>query len=139
MKKTILYRLFGIGKIPDKYHAALQSEGVLLSDEGVKGSVTYLNFRSPNRYANWKRQWYTASIALTNERLSAFSYSSPIIDVPLTDERFSQMQFSLEDENTLLVAFDASLFQTDWSGKLEYRFQTPQAKGFLSKLSEVIN
>jgi hypothetical protein len=81
MKKTILHRLFGIGKIPAEYHPALQSEGVLLADEGIKGSVTYLNFRSPNRYSNWKRQWYTASIALTNARLLVFSYSSPIIDV----------------------------------------------------------
>jgi hypothetical protein len=64
----------------------------------------------------------------------AFSYSSPIIDVPLTDERFRQLQFSLEDGNTLLVAFDASLFQTDWLGNIEYRFQTPQAQAFLEKL-----
>src|SRR5688572_26833497 len=106
MKKTILHRLFGFGKIPAEYHSALQSEGDLLSDEGIRGSVTYLNFRSPNRYANWKRQWYTTSIALANTRLLAFSYSSPIIDVPLTDPRFRQMQFSLEDENTLLIAFD---------------------------------
>ncbi len=137
MKKTILYRLLGVGKIPAQYNAALESEGILLSDEGIKGSVTYLNFRSPQRYANWKRQWYTASIALTYVRLLAFSYSSPIIDVPLTDERFRQIQFSLADENTLLVAFDASLFQTDWSGKIEYRFQTPQAQAFLNRLREL--
>lgn len=134
MKKTILHRLFGVGKIPAQYNAALKSEGILLSDEGIKGSVTYLNFRSPQRYANWKRQWYTASIALTKLRLLAFSYSNPIIDVPLTDERFRQIQFSLEDENTLLIAFDASLFQTDRSGKLEYRFQTPKTQAFLDKL-----
>lgn len=134
MSKTFLYRLFGIGKLPEQYNAALKSEGILLSDEGIKGSVTYLNFRSPQRYANWKRQWYTASIALTNARLLAFSYSSPIIDVPLTDERFRQLQFSLENENTLLVTFDASLFHHDWSGNIEYRFQTPQAQAFLNKL-----
>jgi hypothetical protein len=138
MKKTILHRLFGIGRIPAEYHTALQSEGVLFSDESIKGSVTYLNFRSPNRYANWKRQWCTASIALTNARLLAFSYSSPTIDVPLADERFRQMQFSIENENTLLVAFDASLFQTDWSGKIEYRFQTLQARAFFNKLHKQI-
>lgn len=133
MKKTILYRLFKIGKIPAEYQTALEGEGILLSDEGIKGSVTYLNFRSPNRYANRKRQWYTASIALTKARLLAFSHSSPTIDVSLADERFRHMQFSLEDENTLLVAFDASLFQKDWSGKLEYRFQTPQAQNFFKQ------
>jgi hypothetical protein len=137
MKKTLLHRLFGLGKIPEAYRAALTSEGVLLSDEGVKGSVTYRNFRSPQRYASWKRQWYTASIALTKTRLAAFSYSSPIIDVSITDARFRRMQFSLEDATTLLVSFDASLFHHDWSGTIDYRFQTPHAQAFLDKLGEL--
>ncbi|MET0753213.1 MAG: hypothetical protein ABWZ66_07560, partial [Pyrinomonadaceae bacterium] len=131
MSKSLLYRLFGIGKIPAQYQAILAGEGVVLSDEGVKGSVTYRNFRSPTRYSNWKRQWYPASIALTNSRLLAFAYSNPIIDVPLNDARFGQLQFSLEAAGTLLVAFDASLFHIDWSGTIEYRFRTTQAQAFL--------
>lgn len=133
MSKSLLYRLFGIGKIPAQYQAALASEGVVLSDEGVKGSVTYRNFRSPTRYSNRKRQWYPVSIALTNSRLLAFAYSNPIIDVFLNDPRFRQLQFSLEDTGTLLVVLDASLFHDDWSGKLEYRFQTSQAQAFPDK------
>ena len=58
MKKLLLYRLFGIGKIPEQYQSGLKSEGVILSDEGVKGSVTYLDFRAPGKYSNWRRQWY---------------------------------------------------------------------------------
>lgn len=134
MKKSLLYRLFGIGKIPDRYRAALAAEGIILSDEGVKGSVTYRNFRSPARRANWKRQWYPASIILTRTRLVAFAYSNQIIDVPAADERFRRLQFSLENESTLLIAFDASLFHRDWSGTIEYRFKTPHAQAFLEKL-----
>jgi hypothetical protein len=134
MKKTLLYRFFGLGKIPEQYRPALESEGVLLSDEGIKGSVTYRNFRAPQKYAKWKRQWYTASIILTNKRLLAFSYSNQIIDVPLADARFRRLEFSLEDENTLLIAFDASLFHDDWSGTIEYRFKTPHAQDLLDKM-----
>ena len=134
MKKTLLYRLFGIGKIPEQYQIALQTEGIALADEGIKGSVTYRNFRSPTRRANWKRQWYTASIILTKARLVAFAYSNQIIDAPLNDERFRRLQFSLENETTLLIAFDASLFHNDWSGTIEYRFKTPRAKAFLDNL-----
>lgn len=134
MKKTVLYRLFGVGKISDRYRAALAAEGILLSDEGIGGSVTYRNFRAPMRRANWKRQWYTASITLTTKRLLAFAYSNQIIDVPLNDERFRQLQLSLENETTLLIAFDASLFHDDWSGTIEYRFKTPHAQAFLDKL-----
>jgi hypothetical protein len=137
MKKTLLYRLFGLGKIPESSRAALAAEGVLLSDEGIKGTVTYRNFRAPGRYSNWKRQWYTASFALTKTRLLAFRHSSPIIDVPFTDARFRRLQFSIENETTLLVSFDASLFHHDWSGTIDYRFQTPHAQEFLDKLREL--
>lgn len=136
MTKTLLYRLFGVGKIPAHLAATLKREGILLLDEGIRGSATYRNFRSPQRYANWKRQWYTASIALTKLRLVGLRYSKPIIDVPLTDERLRSLQFSLEGSDTLRVAFDPALFHDDWSGTVEYRFRTPQAQVFLKLLRE---
>ena len=136
MKKTFLYRFFGFGKIPAAYASALSAEGVMLADEGVKGTVTYRNFRAPGRISNWKRQWYTASIVITDTRLLGFRHSSPIIDVPFTDARFRKLNFSVETDGALLVAFDASLFHNDWSGIIEYRFFTPFAQQFLDKLIE---
>ena len=134
MSKTLLYRLFGAGKIPEQLAAQLKGEGLLMSDEGIKGTVTYLDFRAPGQYSNWRRQWYTASLALTEVRLLGRRHSQTIIDVPLADERIRRMQFSVEEGETLLVAFDAALFHADWSGKIEYRFRTPQAQLFLDKL-----
>ena len=136
MKKKLFYRLFGIGKIPAPYDLEIQSEGLILSDEGIGGTLTYLNFRSPNRISNWKRQWYIAAIAITGTRLLGFRTSIPIIDVPFSDERFQGLKFSLEGETTLLVAFDASLFHDDWSGNIEYRFKTPLATAFFDDLSQ---
>jgi hypothetical protein len=135
MLRTLLHRLFGV-KMPVPLAEQLKDEGVLLSAEKVKGSVTYIDFRAPGRHANWRRVWYRASIALTGLRLVAMQESQPLIDVPLADERIRRMQFSLEKEDTLLVAFDASLFHQDWSGKIEYRFRTEQAQAFLDKLRE---
>ena len=131
MGKTLLYRLFGLGKISQPLLKQLKSEGVLLLDEGVPGTVTYRNFRSPSRYSNWRREWFTASIALTQVRLIALRPSSPIIDVPLTDERIRRLSLSQEGSTTLVVAFDAALFHDNWSGAIEYRFRTPQAQLFI--------
>lgn len=136
MKKTFLYRFFGVGKIPAQYASQVSAEGAILSDEGIKGTVTYLNFRSPQRYANWERQWYTAAVALTRTRLLGFRYSSPIIDVPFSDARFRQLNFSVENGAALLVAFDAALFHNDWSGNIEYRFQTQFAQAFHEELTQ---
>ena len=44
------------------------------------------------------------------------------------------MRFSVEDETTLVVAFDPALFHEDWSWTMEYRFRTSQAQAFLEKL-----
>ena len=136
LKKTLLYKFFGLGKIPAGYHAAFSAEGVVLADEGIKGTVTYRNFRSPQRISNWKRQWFTAALVMTNRRLAAFQYSAPVIDVPLADARFRALDFACEPGGAMLVAFDAALFHDDWSGRLEYRFFTPFAREFLTRLDE---
>jgi len=134
MAKTLFYRLFGIGKMPWELRSKLQLEGLTLLDEGIKASVTYLNFHRPGSYANWRRQWFSACIALTNERILALRYGNPIINVPLADERLKRMQFSVEGSETLLVRFDAGLFHDDWSGTIEYRLRTDQAPAFLEAL-----
>lgn len=136
MKKTFLYKLFGIGKMPAPESSEIKQEGVILFDEGFKGTKTYINFRSPWRYSNWKRQWSTASIALTDTRLLAFQYALKEIDVPLSDARFQALKFSVEESGALLVAFDASLFLDNTTGNLEYRFYTPLAREFVKKIKK---
>jgi len=140
MSKTILYRLFGVGRIPEPFLFQLKSEGIILSDEGVKGSVTYRDFHSPGRSSALRKQWYAAAIALTKVRLLALWYNNPTINVPLTDKRLGAMRYSLEDNGAVLcIAFDPSLFHDDWSGTIEYRFRTPEAPHFLELLQSHIS
>jgi hypothetical protein len=127
MAKSLLYRLFGAGKIPAAFASELQTEGVVLMDEGLKASVTYLDFHQPGKYASWQRQWFAGSIALTKVRLLALRGQNPLINIPLTDARIHQLRYSLEGNETLCVAFDPALFHPDWSGTIEYRFKTELA------------
>ena len=138
MGKTLSYRWFGTGKIPAAVASELNGEGVILLDEGIKGSVTYTNFHRPGKYSGWEKRGFTAAIALTQKRLLVLSGGSPAIDVPLTDDRLRAMQFSVEKEKYLRVVFDAGLFQPEWSGTIEYRIHTPSAEEFLQKLNERI-
>jgi hypothetical protein len=59
-----------------------------------------------------------------------------IIDVAFDDARLKQVEFSIEKQETFLAAFDASLFQSDWSGRLEFRFKTPTANQLLAFLRQ---
>lgn len=135
MSKSFLFRLLGVGKIPEQLKEQLKSETIQLQDEGVRGSITYRNFKAPWKYFGWKRQWYTASIILTTTRLICLRGSKTIINVPLTDQRINRIFFSLEANDVLVISFDAGLFNPDWSGSLEYRFTTNRAKEFYNKLS----
>jgi hypothetical protein len=136
MAKSLLYRLFGVGKIPEPLMSQLKNEGVILLDEGVKASVTYHNFSAPGKRFSWKRQWFPASIALTKTRLVGLMYSNFIINVPIADERIKAMQYTLENSTTLCVAFEASLFHADWAGTIEYRFRTNKAQQLLELLRQ---
>ena len=138
MAKSFLYRLLGVGKIPASVMSELHTEGIILSDEGVKGSIIFRDFSAPGKRFVWKRVGIVASVALTKLRLLALSDSKPIINVRLTDERLHAMRFSLEKGETLCVAFDAGLFQVDWLGTIEYRFRTPHAQHLLELLQKQI-
>ena len=126
--KSWLYKLFGIGKINETFLSELKNENLIASDEGIKGSITYKNFRAPGRYSNWKRRWIVGAIALTEKRLVLQQYSRPVINILLTDERVQNIKVSLENENALLFEFEPNLFLENSSGEIEWRMKTPQAQ-----------
>jgi hypothetical protein len=134
--KTLLYKLFGYGKIPVTRLASLEREGIRIMDEGVAGSLIRINYRDTRgRRCSWcRRRLMSCSIALTRLRIIAYAGSGKVIDVPLTDPRISQMRFELEGDHALLVAFDVRLFHPDWSGTMEFRFHTPQAMRIVEEL-----
>ena len=135
--KSLFYRLFGAGKISTELRAQLQAEEILLLDEGIKSSVTFLDFRAPGSYSNWRRQWFIGSLLLTRRNIAGLRWSDFVINVLYSDPRLSQMRFAAEADDRLLVAFNAGLFQSEWSGKLEYRFRTPLTQEFLTRLHEL--
>ena len=133
MAKSLLYRLFGIGRMPPQIKSELSSEGLIVFDEAVKSSITYRDFRAPGKYSSWRRQWFTGCVALTEVRLVALQFNNLAINVPFTDERIRKMNFKA-DEDSLFVAFDAGLFHNDWSGTIEYKFRSDHAAKILEKL-----
>jgi hypothetical protein len=134
MGQTLLYRLFGLGKVPRRMLPALEQEGIVLIDEGISGSLLFRNFRAPGRRYSRKFSWFTGSVVLTQKRFAAFTwypYFNPIINVPLDDKRLKELDCSVKGEGTLCIRFDPSAFHEGWSGSIECRFSTPQARLYL--------
>ncbi len=136
MSKSLLYRLFGLGRIPKLLNDTLRIEGIVVSDEGIPGSITYRNFRAPGKRFSWKKQGFVGSVIVTNVRLVALMYGSFAVNVPFTDERIRQLQISIEGDR-LLISFDPKLFHDNWSGTIEYRFRTPQAADMIKWIQDL--
>jgi hypothetical protein len=134
MGKSILYSLFGFGKLPKAMVPVLQGEGIVLMEEGVPGSVTLRKFRAPGRIHSYKRSGFSGSIVITELRFAAFAFSRPIINVPTNDERIGLLDLSVSKEGVLCVKFNAGDFHEGWKGTVECRFSTPSARLFLERL-----
>ena len=64
---------------------------------------------------------------VTQERFAAFTFSKPIVNIPLKAEVLEKLRCELEGNARLLVAFEAAAFDDDASGKVECRFSTSKA------------
>ena len=111
MKKTVLYQLFRLGRVPKAFSAQIQQERLVLHDEGICGSLTFRNFRAPGKRCRWKRLWFDGAIVLTHERLFAFMRSRQIVGVSWDDPKIKNLNFFLKDDNLLCIEFDASTFE----------------------------
>ena len=137
MSKTILHKIFGLGKIPKRMRPAIEQEGIVLIDEGIGGSIKFKNFRAPGRRYSRKYSWFTGAIVLTQKRFAAFTFYpffNPIINVPLDAVQLNKLDCSLKKETTLCVLFDPSDFREGWSGTIKCSFSTPQARLFLEQI-----
>jgi len=123
-----LYRWFGMGRIPKRERARCESEGIVISDEGLSGVVIFENIKAPGRRHRYKKTWMIGSIVLTNQRLAAFAFSKRVINVPRDDPRFTELTITAPKENNLRIAFEPGLFNEGWSGRMEIRYTTAKAR-----------
>lgn len=134
MAKALFYRWFGAGRFPPPMMPQAEGEGIQFLDEGVRGVLTYRNFRRPGLRTMLDRRLFIGAIVLTKVRLLAVSGNNKLVDVPLSDERLRKMQFTVEDDGAFLIRFDASLFHDDWSGTIEYKYKSDESQRLLDLL-----
>ena len=134
MAKALLYRWFGVGAVPESERAAFEEKGIVLLDEGLRGSMTFRNYRAPGRRSWWRKVGMVGSVVVTKDRLAAFAFSQPIVYVLLAHERFAKLEITAEKAQVLCIAFDASDFSEAHSGRVECRFRTPLASQFEERL-----
>lgn len=125
--KLITRLLLGTGQLPASVQGTLESERINFLAEGLPGTITFLNYRAPGRYSNWKRSWFVGAIALTSTRLVAYRGRLQLLDAAYTHPARRALQVTLDGEDRLCIAYDVSAFHADRSGTIELRFRTAEA------------
>jgi hypothetical protein len=131
---TLLYRLFGLGKLPRAQRPILEQERIVLCDEGLSGSLTLRSVRAPGRRHSYRKSWFTGSLVITERRVAAFVFSRAVVDLPLDHPQLADLRVTTVGD-TLSITFDAGLFHQGWSGTIEIRLSTPRALLYQDRLT----
>lgn len=137
MKKSILFRLFGIGGIPEKIRPALAAEGVVVADEGVSGWFVAKNVKGPGkRYFN-RIEGFSGWLVITGKRILCYTYWKRQMNISVEDPRVSGLYVNLPKAEKLSIAFESAAFRDGWAGVIEFQFNTEKARQFYDALKSV--
>lgn len=134
---VIVRRLFGIGKLPDELHTALESEGLLYLADYVavtrrfRGTIP--GVRLPHSVAG-----YTGSLAFTSQRVLATLSMLPRLAGPTVDAAWDAPQTGpakVEISPTgLRVDVDVAEVDDKFSGELSLHYKSDVGADVLGRL-----
>jgi len=134
-RKTLGYRLFGLGRFPRRLRPACTASPARVFDEGVPVTITLQGFRAPGRRAAWRRRIGAGSILLTGERLVVCQYRWPILNVDLDDPRIAAVEASSPRVGELLLRFAAENILDTATGRIHIRVRTEFAAQVVARLA----
>jgi hypothetical protein len=138
MKKPILYRLFKVGRIPKQLQPVIESEGIVVSDEGISGWMLMKDFKAPGKRFKRRIDGFTGFLAVTQKRIISYLYGKPILDLPIKDPRITAITATLVKANQIELAFESSIFQNNWSGLINLRYNTAKAQEFYNTIQKIV-
>jgi hypothetical protein len=137
MKKTLLHRLFGLGKIPRQMRPIIESEGIVVADEGIGGWLITKHVNGPGRRHRNRAEGFTGCLVITKKRVLCYTYGKRQINISVDDPKIPELQVALPKAETLSIAFESSVFQEEWRGVMEFRFNTERAQLFHDALRSI--
>ena len=129
--------LLGDGRFKPDLLAALASEGVVIMEEGLPGSVRYRRFKAPGRRFHRKVTLERIALAITEERLAVYCRSgrAKLIDSAFSEPRLAALDVSLHDDDTIAMRVDYDRAGVPKvSGEIEIRATTPDALNVVEHL-----
>ena len=129
--------LLGNGSIRPKLRAALESEGLVLIEEGLPGSVRYHRFKAPGKRFHGKVTAERLGLAVSEERFVVYCRSGrgKLVDTPYSDPRLDMLDVELQDEDRVVIRIDYDKGDVaKISGQIAIHATTPSAPKIVEEL-----
>ena len=129
--------LLGDGTLKPELRAALESEGIVLIEEGLSGSVRYSQFRAPGRYHNGKIVPERMGIGISEQRLAVYCRSGKVklLDTEFSNPRLSAVEVSRKDDDGIAIRVDYDQLDVPRvSGEVTIVLRTPNAASIVDEL-----
>lgn len=134
MKKTILYRLFGVGSVPKKLRPVLEREGVVALDEGIGGRFVAKHVNGPGKRYRHRTEGFSGCLVVTKSRAVCYTYGKRQINIAVEDPKIAKLHVDTPTEQKLHLSFESSDFREGWQGVIEFQFATDKALLFQEAL-----
>lgn len=124
MSKNLLYRLFGLRKLPVATRERLQLEGIVFDEEGTSCALAYKNFRGKRKSSG--RGWENGaagSLVISNRTFYVQLPYMIVCDKPI-EEAVQHIQLELQGADKLVMKFDVEKLFESSTGELTCHWRT---------------
>ncbi len=129
--------LLGNGRLDPRLRAELESEGLVLVEEGLRGSVRYRHFKAPGRRHHGKVTGERIALGISEERFVLYcrSGSTELVDSSFSDPRLAFLDVALEGDEAVSIRIDYDRAGVpDVSGQITILVRTPNALQIVEQL-----
>ncbi|MDO6563727.1 hypothetical protein Q4488_10050 [Amphritea sp. 1_MG-2023] len=137
MKKTFFYRLFGLGSVPKRLLPLLEQEGIVVSDEGMRGCFIAKHVNGPKKRYRHRAESFSGCLVVTRKSVICYTYGKRQINISTDDPKIANLYIDLIKDDTLCLTFESSAFREGWMGLMTFRFNTKKAHQFYEALIEI--
>lgn len=134
MGKSILYRWFGLRKVPSETRTRLTNEGIIFDEEGTSCALRYRKFRGPRNDSG--RGWESAAVGTLVITQRTFYVQFPymiLCDRPI-EEAVRHLELELDGHAKLVMKFGVEELFQQASGQLTCYWRTENAAAILAHI-----
>ena len=128
--------LLGAGTLRPQLRAELEEEGLVLLEEGLRGTLRYDHFKAPGRYHHGKVTPQRVALAISEERLVVYGSSgrAKLTDSPFASSDWDKVAVDVVDGRVeIAVDYDRD-DDPKVSGAILIRIHTPNADAIVREV-----